>query len=346
MRKFLSTTRESSYRTLRRKRKTWLATAVVLLAIGWSLPKLWFSVSTAIMYPFQAVAVWLEKSDNTFPAYLRSKVALTQEVEDLRKQLTAESGNQLTIKYLQAENTELRSLAKIEQIEGRIVARVIARPGDLAYDLLQIDQGKKHGISEGALVFSNLNNVIGVVVSAADDFSFVELFTTAGFELPAYIVGLNMFSVMEGRGGGVARVKLPQGVVLEKGQLVILPSVASGGFGQIEWIENHPTQPEQYGYVVPPIPLNNLFYVSVTRQPSVTKTVVEIKEEVISSIKKQWQLDNTTVDEINFLIQEDLAKDEEEVLNEDSSSRPNLPVVEIPEPDQTLDLDNVQPNEE
>lgn len=283
---------------------------MILLVVGWALPKLWFSVSTAIMYPFQAVASWLEQSNDTFPVYLRSKVALNQEVEDLQKRLTAESGNQLTIKYLQAENTELRSLAKIEQTEDRIVARVVARPGDLAYDLLQIDQGKKQGVEEGALVFSNLNNMIGVVVSVADNFAFAELFTTAGVELPAYIVGLNMFSVMEGRGGGVARVKLPQGVVLEKGQLVILPSVASGGFGQIEWIENHPTQPEQYGYVVPPTPLNNLFYVSVSRQPLVAKNAVEIKDEIISSIKKQWQLDNTSIDEINFLIQEELAKED------------------------------------
>ena len=116
---------------------------------------------------------------------------------------------------------------------------MIARPNSLAYDLMQIDRGSDHGITVGVPVYSGLDTVVGVVVEVSAKYSFVELFTTPGFESTAYIIGPNVFSNLEGVGGGVARVKLPQGVPLDVGQLVLMPGVSNGVYGEIISVENY-----------------------------------------------------------------------------------------------------------
>ena len=128
---------------------------------------------------------------------------------------------------------QLRAMASAGTSTERLVARVIASPSKLSYDLLQIDRGTKDGVVAGSPVYTGLDTVVGVVVHTANNYAFVDLFTTPGFETTAYIVGPNVFATLEGVGGGIARVKLPQGIPIAEEQLVILPGVSSGVYGEI-----------------------------------------------------------------------------------------------------------------
>ncbi len=307
MKKYSSITKGNYLHTSHKKKRFWFITSVSLVIIGLLLPWLMVKVATVALYPFHATTTWIKNSDGTIPTFLRSRAELVSELETMRTQMETETGTQMSINRLLEENMQLRSLANVSSSSDRLVARVIARPNSLAYDLMQIDRGSDHGVAVGVPVYSGLDSVVGVVVEVASKYAFVELFTTPGFESTAYVIGPNVFSTLEGMGGGVARVKLPQGVPLSVGQLVLLPGVSNGVYGEIVSVENHPTQPEQYGYVTPPIAMNNIYYVSVDTEAVQPKTEYAIEETIKNAIKQKMLLNNTTVESISTRIKADIA---------------------------------------
>lgn len=255
----------------------------IFLIIGLLLPVIFTSVSRTIVQPFYATHTWLRESSATLPTYLRDKKELLDEVEDLKSKLATASASGVTQSRLYEENLWLRELLGAEP-NSRIAAAVIARPNQLPYDFLQIDQGSENSIVLGAPVYVGADNVIGIVAHVGNKFSFVELFTTPGFEATAFVSGANIIATVEGYGGGVARVKVPQGVALTVGSVVHVPSIQPGVFGRIAYIENEPTQPEQYGYITLDKPINSLHYVAVGREPLTPGTADSINSEIESIV--------------------------------------------------------------
>jgi cell shape-determining protein MreC len=267
---------------------------VAILAIGLISPWLLSTAASFVLYPFHATSLWLKTSEGVLPTYLRSKSELAAEVETLRAAAATGVGTQLSISRLLEENMQLRAMAKAGAVENRLVARVLARPGQLSYDLLQIDKGTNDGVVLGAPVYTGLDSVVGIVVHTAPTYAFVDLFTSPGFESTAFIFGPNVFSPIEGMGGGVARVKLPQGVLIREGQLVILPGISSGIYGEIIAVQNEPTQPEQYGYITPPIAMSSLSYVSVGLQSVELRSPDQIQADIRAELRASLRLSTTT----------------------------------------------------
>jgi hypothetical protein len=79
-------------------------------------------------------------------------------------------------------------------------------------------------------------------------------------------------------------VRIPQGILLQPGDLVVLPALDSGVYGAVSLVEAVPTQPEQFGYVSADVPLQSLYYVSVGAEPIVTHNF-ERAEEVVADVK-------------------------------------------------------------
>lgn len=299
MKKYSSTTKVNYHHTLRKKRQLWFGVAVVLIVVGLLLPWLVSKVATIALYPIHATAAWVKNSDGVIPTYFRSKADLVSELEALRTKVATETETKLSVDRLLEENMKLRALTNVSTSSKRVVARVMASPNSLVYDSLQIDQGSQSGLEVGMPVYSGLDTVVGMVLHVTPKYSFVELFTAPNFEATAFIVGPNVFGVIEGMGGGVSRVRLPQGISLHEGQLVLLPAVFSGVYGEIAWVENHPTQPEQYGYVVPPLSINNIFYVSVDTEVVQPKTEAVIEAEIRAEIQNKARLQSPIIDSLN-----------------------------------------------
>jgi cell shape-determining protein MreC len=298
MKRYSSTMRESYRRNSSKKSKKWLYISGLVILTGLSLPWLVTTVSAVVMYPFHATTTWLKTSEGVFPTYWRSRDELANEVEDLRSRLATGSGTQQSINRLVEENMQLRAMLKAGSGDDRMVARVLSRPDRLPYDLLQLDKGTRDGVVVGAPVYSGLDSVIGVVVSATERYSFVDLFTSPGFISTAYIFGPDVFAQLEGMGGGVARVKLPQGVAIRLGQMVILPGISTGIYGEIVSIENEPTQPEQYGYIAPLVSMNSLLYVAVGSNPVTEPTPEMINDSIRNSVRDSFAISSTTLGEL------------------------------------------------
>jgi cell shape-determining protein MreC len=269
--------------------------SVLLIGVGMLLPRVFSTVSATVMYPVHVTNTWFKESSNLVPVFIRDRQSLQGQVESLKNELVIKSGSNLTQQRLVEENNRLRKLLGADG-ETRIAAAVIARPGELPYDLLQINRGSLHGIEVGSPVFLGRDIVIGLIVHTAVEYSFVELITTPDFEATVFISGPNVVATMEGYGGGVARVRVPQGIHLSVGNLVYLPSIEPGVFGRISHIENRPTQPEQYGYISPDIAISSIYQVSVGKQSQISHEAVEINERILEQMRTELMVDNLSVE--------------------------------------------------
>lgn len=283
MKKFSSITRGNSRHISRNKKLRTLALcgvgAVVLLLL---LPKLFSYGASLALSPLHAFDDYLKDSSNSLPQYLRDRGSLIAELDRIKSQYAAVSGERFTIDLLSAENRELRGLLG-DAGEERVVAGVIGRPNKLPYDVLVLDKGSEDGILEGAPVFIASSTVIGVVNKVFQKNAVVELITSPGFTTSVYILGPDIYTTAEGVGGGQLRVGVPQGIPLSEGDLVILPSIASGVYGEISVVDSVPTRPEQYGYVSPQTPLSSLRLVSVGDAPLEPVSFEEAQAIVASS---------------------------------------------------------------
>ncbi len=259
----------SSRRTSPNKRILWVfVLGCVLLALLWLIPRVIYVTASLVMAPINGVQTWLAESSASLPQYLRNRAVLVAEVEVLKQQIADRGGDRFTLDMLAKENDELRSLLG-DTGEERILAGVIGRPSALPYDMLMIDQGTSDGIVVGAPVYIGDRTVIGFVQSATERTALISLITTSGFVSTVYVLGPDIFTTAVGMGGGQLRVGVPQGIVVKEGDLVILPSITSGVYGSISYIETIPTQPEQYAYVSPKTAIGSLRLVAVGRTPMV-----------------------------------------------------------------------------
>lgn len=278
----------------RRKLVQVVVATALCVGIVMLLPRAMSAVVAFVMYPVHATNVWLAESSSLVPAMIRDRQSLVDEIEHLENELVAANRNNVTLRRLSDENFRLRKLLGADT-DGRVLAAVIARPAELPYDLIQIDRGSEQGIEIGAPVYVGSDVVIGLVVHTAPQYSFVELVTTPGFEATAFISGPNVVARIEGYGGGVARVRVPQGIPLTVGNLVYLPSVNPGVYGRIAYIENEPTQPEQYGYISPEIALSSIHEVAVGRVSQISRSPEEIDERIREELRTSLRVPGVTV---------------------------------------------------
>lgn len=277
MKKYSSRTK-GSYRPLW-SNKIVIFLLLGLLLAGMLMPWAISSVGSWVLYPAHVVRVWVDNSSTSLAHYVREKQQLKDEIITLERLIAERSGTRASIDRLLDENQELRSLLQIEEPD-RIAARVLARPNQLPYDVLQIDKGRRDGIENNAPVFYGVDQVIGFVSHVAPTYSLVTLVTTPQQRSTAFILGADIYTVAEGVGGGVLRLRVPQSEAVEIGDLVILPAVTSGLFGVIDHIETAPTEPQKFAYVTLPINISGLRYVSIGSDPIVPLDADAIKDNV------------------------------------------------------------------
>lgn len=285
MKKFSSITRVNSHHISRDKKiKRIVFLSAFALALILIVPKAVSFTASMVIVPVHALQTWMYESTDSFPYFFRDRSALIDELNAFKYTQSAQSGDALTLQLVTAENQTLRGLLGAEG-ERRIGAGVIGRPNKLPYDVLVLDKGSVDGIFEGAPVFIGGDAVIGVVGKVFKQSSVVTLITTPGFSTSVYIIGPDIYTTAEGIGGGQLRVGVPQGIKLEEGNLVILPGIDAGIYGKVSMVQSIPSEPEQYGFVSPEIPLSGLRIVSVGSVPLEPVTFEEAQQIVFDTKK-------------------------------------------------------------
>lgn len=246
-----------------------------------------------VLYPVIQVENWFAESNQILPALWRDKIVMQEQIDQLEQDLALSGKLDLTKRRLSDENNRLRSLLGATS-SPRVLAAVVGKPNELPYDLIQIDQGSQAGIESGSPVYIGADTVIGLVSAVQRNSAFVTLFTTPDFFATVYLSGANVTALLEGLGGGVARVRVPQGIPIRVGDLVHVPSVQPGVYGTIAWVESEPTQPEQFGYITPEIPIGSLFQVAVAKPNVITTDPKEVQRYMLEVQKQQLVIPEMT----------------------------------------------------
>jgi cell shape-determining protein MreC len=249
---------------------------VLVCVVAWLTPTIVSRVTDVLLWPVHGLRNWVLYSPSPLPLWIQDRDALITHIAELEQALLEERGHSLTMSRLLEENRQFRTLLGASSTE-RIVAGVVARPPTLPYDLLQIDRGRTNGVVVGSPVFVGRDAVVGVVTQIHDSHAFVEPFSSPQFQTTVYITGADIVATLEGVGGGVARVRVPQGVLLQPGQSVHVLGLEPGIYGEIAYLEQEPTQPEQYGYIPMPYALTTLRYVSVGTNPVRRPDVADVE---------------------------------------------------------------------
>ena len=134
-----------------------------------------------------------------------------QEYDDLLKacqQLRNRSAN--VEAALQDANRQIQLLTKLKAKSGLEHMQIIpAKVGTQVQDEMTISQGKESGVAIGQYVLSLTDQcVIGVVSAVSAKGATVRLFTYRDCRIPVSIAGVNVSSVMKGRGDGTATIPL------------------------------------------------------------------------------------------------------------------------------------------
>jgi cell shape-determining protein MreC len=290
MKKFSSTTRASSHRNFfaeRRGRLLLLLAAFVLAAF--LLPTLANVVAGVVMRPFVAVATWVRESPGALPVYLRERSRLVDEMEALQAKLDTFTATDMTISRLTEENISLRTFHG-EGESKRLLTRVVARPPFLPYDRIQIDKGAVDGVVVGAPVYAGHDIVIGSVVAVGERDAFVTLVSSPGFLSTVYVPEATLAATMEGVGGGVSRIRFPQGVRITPGAIVVLLAYDSGIYGTVSHVQSEPTQPEQYAYVSIPESVQSLRYLTVGARPIAVRAPEEVASSTLALVADYFSL--------------------------------------------------------
>jgi cell shape-determining protein MreC len=247
------------------------------------------SLSSGGVETVMRVREYFANSSASLPLYIRSRGELDDEIQRLKQEVAAQSGDQTTIARLIGENEELRGLLGDSKDE-RILAGVIARPPHTPYDTLIIDRGSNHNIVEGAVVYHTNEHAIGVVSRVYEKIALVTLFSSDGVETSVYVYGPDVFAYAYGEGGGVIRISLPQGIEVKEGNAVVLPSLHMGDLGVVERVVSLSTQPEQNAYLTFPISIQSLRTVTVGREAVVTPSLTDL-EDGVERLRERFRID-------------------------------------------------------
>lgn len=267
MKNFSQTTKMVSPRNTRRRMyiRTLLLCVfcVGILLLG---NKALHAIANVVTSPVYAIAHYFEYSSETIPVFFRDRNELLQKQRTLEAQLAAQQGIDATLEFTRKENEELKAVLGVPD-DTRIAAGIVGRPPYTPYDTLILDVGSNAGIVERAPVFIENGHAIGYVRSTTQTNALVTLFSSSGVTLSVYIFGPNIYAHAVGVGGGVVRVDVPQGISIEKGNMVILPSLHSGVLGVLSDIESTPTDPDQHGFVTLGAPIASMRIVGIGTAP-------------------------------------------------------------------------------
>jgi cell shape-determining protein MreC len=236
-------------------------------------------VAGMVTAPLYAVRHYFETSSATVPVFLRSRNDLLEHIQSLEQEVASQKGIDTTLAFVMEENEELRNLLQSTST-NRVVAGVIARPPFTPYDSIVLDRGSDDGVVLHAPVYHGKGVALGYVRSVTAHTALVTLFSSPGVESTVYVFGPNMFTTAYGEGGGIIRLSVPQGIFIEKGNIVVLPSIDTGVLGKIDEIQSIPTEPEQHAYVTFGVPMNSIRLVTVGTRPVEPATFEMAAEQV------------------------------------------------------------------
>lgn len=221
-------------------------------------------ISNAIFRPILILGNNISDKLKNISVSLVSKNSLYLENENLKLQLSEMGNRIINYNVILDENTKFKEiLGRLNEKIPMILAAILAKPNQSAYDTLIIDVGAKQGLQIRDMVFALGNVPIGRIAEVYNNSSKVILFSNSGEKTQAVISGRNIFIEIIGRGGGNFEVIMPRDIMLQKGDQAVLPRIIPYVVGTVETIIFDPRDSFQKALLVSPVNIQELKFVEV-----------------------------------------------------------------------------------
>ncbi len=138
---------------------------------------------------------------------------------------------------LQKENSDLKALLGRTDSSKNVLARVLVKPPQSAYDEMMIDIGTNQGVENNAAIYDGGGALIGKVLEADKTFSKVKLFSSPGSTVDGEILRRGVVLTLTGQGDGSFTAKVPRDFDINEDDIFIIPGINGKPLASVVKIE-------------------------------------------------------------------------------------------------------------
>lgn len=249
-------------------RKTIFVTVVfvIIIIIQIFFPRFLIGIISMFGLPIMKTEVSISDSLSGITNITNSKKEILEENEKLRLNIDALKYSINRADLLELENLQLKELLGRSQKDKKIVlATVLARPPQTAYDSLIVDVGSEHGVKVGDRVRVQGSITLGTVSEVYENMSKVVLYSSSG-NIIDVLIGTTTRANAEALGAGNFKVKLPKEEIVTEGDIIAIPSINGEFFGRVSSIEIIEGDAFKYIRFNNPVNLSSLRFVEIEKQ--------------------------------------------------------------------------------
>jgi rod shape-determining protein MreC len=200
---------------------------------------------------------------------VRTKSSVLRENEQLKNDNSTLSGKMVDYQILKDENESLKALlGRVALPHSFILAYILAKPDLSPYDTVIVDAGDNVGVSLGQSVYADGDIPVGEVAKVYRSTSLVSLYSNPGKVTNAFMASSNNSVEIVGRGGGNFDMRIPQEVVVNKGDMVVTTSsktVTSEVIAIVEEVTSSPSDPYKDVLLRSPVNIQDLKYLQIEK---------------------------------------------------------------------------------
>ncbi len=257
--------------SLPRNRPTRVYLKLVFTALGifllvWAILSFFGGALVTVVSP-----LW--QAENSFSrvvkktwSHLESRQELVDQNFDLKGRVSSLELEVASLKISLEQERAFYALLGRAPVGGEVVASVVARPPQSPYDVILIDAGSREGVTEDARVYLPEGPALGLITEVFNSSAKVKLFSTAGEKLDAVLERGSVPVVLEGRGAGNFRLKIPREVEVFAGDKIVTGDTEFSLLAVVEVVNVNPTDAFQEVLARSPINIFSLRLVSIIPQ--------------------------------------------------------------------------------
>jgi len=219
----------------------------------------------AAMAPLWRAGGGISNAAGGFFAVFHERATLERERDAALAQVQALSAQNAALAAKAADLTALLG----DRAEGGngILAGVLARPPESAYDALVVDQGTDAGVAVGALAYGPGGAPLGTVASVTRGSARITLYSAPGRETDAWVGAARAPLMLTGLGSGAFYAEAPSEASTTVGDAVYVSGPGALPIGVVARVDHDPSSPKSVIRVHPALNPFSITWVTIAHTP-------------------------------------------------------------------------------
>lgn len=183
-------------------------------------------------------------------AGISSKATLVAQNEELSRNVEETEALRERVLLLEGDIARLEKMNATSTVHSEgIIARRIHAPGATLYNTFIIDRGMADGVERGDLLLGEGGTLLGTVEEVFSTTARGVIFSAPNISTEARIATSSLPMTLQGVGSGTFFARVPQGVQVDIGSIVVNQEYPRWSLGEVIDIERKPQDPFQTVFV-------------------------------------------------------------------------------------------------